>query len=108
MKNKGSPPITFKLNSFRLAFVYCLVFTSLASSSWVKDLFDPSISMWDPLQSDAILEQTNLGFSKFAGYAVAFGDFDSDKQYGKTDKTIQNQSNSKKQCRYICSERKCK
>ena len=58
----------------------CLCGTSV-EGELIRDLFDPSISLWDTIQSDAALESFNAGFDGYNGYVGAFGDFDSDKQY---------------------------
>lgn len=73
---------TTRLTMLVTFILYCLISTSYGAN-W-NDLFDPNISIWSPIQSSGSLEQANLGFSKFTGYAAAFGDFNADKQYEKT------------------------
>ena len=61
-----------------LTLLFVLAIVSGSQGSWVQNLIDPSLSLWNPVTASSSLAITNVGFDNAQGYAVSFGDFDSD------------------------------
>jgi len=58
---------------------FCILLTASVEAQWFKDLLNPYVSLWGPIQSDSSLEDAKYGFTNIPGFIAAFGDFNSDK-----------------------------